>query len=87
MNPGDDIPDQPNARRKINYECMFCHNSYPEIPAGHEQIQAEPRFAGSLHRESTARGATVRDSDMRRLHAPRVLPRNPFAAQSSIRRG
>ena len=48
MNPGYDQPDQPNARRKINYECMFCHNSYPEIPAGHEQTQAEPRFSGAL---------------------------------------
>jgi tetratricopeptide (TPR) repeat protein len=48
MNPGYDIPDQPNSRRKINYECMFCHNSYPKIPAGHEQIQAEPRFTGAL---------------------------------------
>ena len=48
MNPGYDIPDQPNARRKINYECMFCHNAYPQIPAGHEQLQAEPRFAGAL---------------------------------------
>jgi predicted CXXCH cytochrome family protein len=48
MNPGYDIPDQPNARRKINYECMFCHNSYPQIPTGHEQMQAEPRFTGAL---------------------------------------
>ena len=48
MNPCYDKPDQPNARRKINYECMFCHNSYPEIPAGHEQAQAEPRYSGAL---------------------------------------
>jgi tetratricopeptide (TPR) repeat protein len=32
MNPGYDKPDQPNARRKIDYECMFCHNAYPAIP-------------------------------------------------------
>jgi tetratricopeptide (TPR) repeat protein len=25
MNPGYDKPDQPNARRKIDSECMFCH--------------------------------------------------------------
>jgi tetratricopeptide (TPR) repeat protein len=48
MNPGYDIPDQPNARRQINYECMFCHNTYPQIPAGHEQMQAEPRFIGTM---------------------------------------
>src|SRR6266446_3809674 len=33
MNPGYDKPDQVNSLRQINYECMFCHNSYPEIPA------------------------------------------------------
>jgi predicted CXXCH cytochrome family protein len=27
---------------------MFCHNGYPEIPAGHDQLRAEPLFAGML---------------------------------------
>ncbi|HLG95214.1 MAG TPA: tetratricopeptide repeat protein [Bryobacteraceae bacterium] len=48
MNPGYDRPDQPNARRKIDYECMFCHNAYPEIPSGHDQLRAEPLFAPEL---------------------------------------
>ncbi len=48
MNPGYDQPDQPDARRKISYECMFCHNAYPEIPAGHDQLRAEPLFAGAV---------------------------------------
>jgi tetratricopeptide (TPR) repeat protein len=48
MNPGYDKPDQPNSRRKINYECMFCHNAYPDIPAGHEQLRSEPLFPGAL---------------------------------------
>jgi predicted CXXCH cytochrome family protein len=48
MNPGYDKPDQPDARRKITYECMFCHNAYPDIPAGHEQFRAEPLFAGAM---------------------------------------
>ncbi len=48
MNPGYDKPDQPNARRKITYECMFCHNGYPRIPQGHEQLRAEPIFTGAL---------------------------------------
>jgi tetratricopeptide (TPR) repeat protein len=48
MNPGYDKPDQPDSRRKINYECMYCHNSYPEIPKGHEQLRAEPVFSGTL---------------------------------------
>ncbi len=34
MNPGYDRPDHQGLRRKVSYECMFCHNAYPEIPAG-----------------------------------------------------
>ncbi len=48
MNPGYDNPDQPNSRRKINYECMGCHNAYPQIPSGHAQLQAEPLYSGTL---------------------------------------
>ncbi len=48
MNPGYDTPDQPDSRRKITYECMFCHNSYPEIPQGHEQLRAAPEYRGQL---------------------------------------
>jgi tetratricopeptide (TPR) repeat protein len=48
MNPGYDQPEQPNSRRKIDYECMFCHNAYPEIPPGHHQFRAEPIFSGAL---------------------------------------
>jgi predicted CXXCH cytochrome family protein len=48
MNPGYDTPVQPNSRRKIGYDCMFCHNAYPQIPAGHEQLRAEPLFTGAI---------------------------------------
>jgi tetratricopeptide (TPR) repeat protein len=48
MNPGYDTPIQPNSRRKITYECMFCHNAYPEIPPGHDQLRAEPIFTGTM---------------------------------------
>jgi Tfp pilus assembly protein PilF len=48
MNPGYDTPDQPNSRRTIGYECMSCHNAYPEIPAGQDQLRAEPVFSGPL---------------------------------------
>ncbi len=44
MSPGYDTPDQPNSRRKIPYECMFCHNAYPQIPAENAQFRAEPVF-------------------------------------------
>ncbi len=33
MNPGYDRPDHQALRRNITYECMFCHNAYPETPA------------------------------------------------------
>ena len=47
MNPGYDS-DHPPSRRKIGYDCMFCHNAYPAIPAGHEDAGSEPVFAGAL---------------------------------------
>lgn len=37
MNPGYDRPHHDGFRRPITYECMFCHNAYPEIPKGHDQ--------------------------------------------------
>ena len=48
MNPGYDRPDHDGFRRTIGYDCMFCHNGYPEIPAGHKQPFAEPVYTGSL---------------------------------------
>jgi len=48
MNPGYDRPDHDGFRRPIAYDCMFCHNAYPEIPAGHEQPFAPPVYAGAL---------------------------------------
>ena len=48
MNPGYDKPDQPNSRRKISLECMFCHDAYPEIREGADQLRSEPAFSGTL---------------------------------------
>ncbi len=47
MNPGYDV-SQPPIGRKIGYNCMFCHNAYPAIPAGHETVGAEPVFSAPL---------------------------------------
>ena len=47
MAPGSDLP-QPETRQFIAYKCMFCHNAYPNIPAGHEEPGAEPVFSGEL---------------------------------------
>jgi Flp pilus assembly protein TadD len=44
MNPGFDNA-HPMTRRPIAYECMFCHNGYPEIPAtAHRDLSANPVY-------------------------------------------
>jgi tetratricopeptide (TPR) repeat protein len=43
MNPGYDT-DHFIAPRKIAYECMFCHDAYPRIPAGHERANSVPAY-------------------------------------------
>ncbi len=48
MNPGYDRPDHEGFRRKITYDCMFCHNGYPKIPAGHDRPFAEPVYVDPL---------------------------------------
>lgn len=48
MNPGYDRPAHDGFRRAIGYECMFCHNGYPQIPAGREHPFAEPVYVGAL---------------------------------------
>ncbi|NWF83076.1 MAG: hypothetical protein HXY18_04515, partial [Bryobacteraceae bacterium] len=48
MNPGYDRPDHEGFRRPITYDCMFCHNAYPRIPAGHERPFAASVYAGPI---------------------------------------
>jgi predicted CXXCH cytochrome family protein len=48
MNPGYDRPDHDGFRRTIGYDCMFCHNGYPRIPAEHDRPFSEPVYTGSL---------------------------------------
>src|SRR5947209_12180734 len=48
MNPGYDRPDHDGFRRPIAYDCMFCYNAYPEIPAANAQPFAPPVFPGAL---------------------------------------
>ena len=47
MNPGYDA-NRFIAPRKIAYECMFCHNAYPAIPAGHERANSPPVYSDPL---------------------------------------
>jgi hypothetical protein len=44
MAPGYDRADHPHFHRKIGFDCMFCHNSYPSA-AGSE---ADPKYTGAL---------------------------------------
>ena len=48
MSPGYDRPDYPGSTRAITYECMFCHNAYPKIPAGHADTAARQEFLQPL---------------------------------------
>jgi len=47
LNPGFDVSDPP-VGRKVTYDCMFCHNSLPSVPAGHDDARSEPVFTGQL---------------------------------------
>jgi predicted CXXCH cytochrome family protein len=47
MNPGYDRPDHPGFRRAVSNDCMFCHNGYPDAPAGAGNT-GEPVFPGRL---------------------------------------
>ena len=44
-NPGYDRPDHQGFQRKITYDCMFCHNGYPEIPPGDTGPRSAPIFS------------------------------------------
>jgi predicted CXXCH cytochrome family protein len=60
MNPGYDRPDHLDFRRKLDRECFFCHNAYP-------QIEATP---GAGERELFLRGAVPEGIDCQRCHGP-----------------
>jgi predicted CXXCH cytochrome family protein len=47
MSPGFDSL-HPATRRLASYECIFCHDGYPQIPNGHDAPGAEPVFSGDL---------------------------------------
>src|SRR5690606_37739427 len=34
MSPGYDLPHHAGITRPVRRECMFCHNAFPEVPAG-----------------------------------------------------
>jgi tetratricopeptide (TPR) repeat protein len=44
MSPGYDRPDHQGLTRRVTYDCMFCHNAYPETPAANASPRAPPVF-------------------------------------------
>jgi tetratricopeptide (TPR) repeat protein len=81
MSPGYDRPDHQDVRRKISFDCMFCHNAYPALPPGADQPASEPVWPavlpegidcqrchgpGRAHAESAGKAAIVN---------PKKLPR------------
>ena len=77
MNPGYDRPDHQGRRRLIGYDCMFCHNAYPEIPAQAGR-RSDPVFL------SVGEGI-----DCQRCHGPgekhATLARQRNAARADVR--
>ena len=48
MSPGYDQPSHKGFRREISFDCMFCHNSYPEIAEGADSPGNDPLFPGEI---------------------------------------
>ena len=47
MSPGFDS-SHPQTRRLVSYGCVFCHDAYPQVPAGSDVPDADPVFTGNL---------------------------------------
>jgi len=48
MSPAYDRPDHSDFRRRISFQCMFCHNGYPAYPAGVQPNESDPTFPEKL---------------------------------------
>lgn len=48
MNPGYDRANHDGFRRPITYDCMFCHNAYPQVPARNEKLVADAVYGATL---------------------------------------
>ena len=88
MSPGYDQPDHVGFRRAVDFECMACHNAYPEIEPGSDVLGRKPVFDGNIpegidcqrchgpgraHLDALAQGAS-RDSVIRSIVNPGKLP-------------
>lgn len=48
MAPGFDRPDHDGVLRRVRRECIFCHTSYPDLPAGADAYGAPQVFPARL---------------------------------------
>jgi tetratricopeptide (TPR) repeat protein len=48
MAPGFDRPDHEGVLRRVRRECVFCHTSYPDVPAGADASGAPQVFPAAL---------------------------------------
>jgi tetratricopeptide (TPR) repeat protein len=48
MAPGYDRPDHEGVTRRVRRECMFCHNGYPDVPAGSDAWEAPHTYPEEL---------------------------------------
>ena len=48
MAPGFDRPDHLGVHRRVRRECMFCHNAYPDVPAGSDLYGPYQTFPAEL---------------------------------------
>ena len=78
MNPSYDRPDHDGFARRVQFDCMFCHNSYFDTGPGGDGFDADPVYGNELpegidcqrchgpgkpHLEALANGGS--DSDIR----------------------
>jgi predicted CXXCH cytochrome family protein len=60
MSPGYDQPQHKGFGREISFDCMFCHNGYPELAPGEDASGKDPRY----------RGRIAEGIDCQRCHGP-----------------
>jgi predicted CXXCH cytochrome family protein len=48
MNPNYDRPDHDEFRRRISYDCFFCHNAYPELSGRDDSFLADAIYPEKL---------------------------------------
>lgn len=78
MSPGFNTA-HPQTRRYVSYQCVFCHDAYPQNPTGNDAAGSDPVFAGDL----------LEGIDCQRCHGPgakhAVLARTAGAKVEEIR--